>query len=79
VGGIPELIEDGVNGLLCPPADVACLADRISLMIDRADLRQRLGQEARRTYERSGFDARSIAEHLASAYTRAIRETRTQV
>jgi glycosyltransferase involved in cell wall biosynthesis len=44
VGGTPEAVEDGVNGLLVPPADVPALAQAIcSLLADpvRAD---RLGQ-----------------------------------
>jgi glycosyltransferase involved in cell wall biosynthesis len=29
VGGLPEAIEDGVDGILCPPGDAAALADAI--------------------------------------------------
>ena len=48
VGGIPELIQDGVNGLLCPPEDPQCLAEKIKLMLDDDPaLRQRLGTAAR--------------------------------
>jgi glycosyltransferase involved in cell wall biosynthesis len=42
VGALPELIEDGVNGLLVPPGDVGALITAIrSLLIDR-DLFQKI-------------------------------------
>ncbi|OGO50723.1 MAG: hypothetical protein A2148_01595 [Chloroflexi bacterium RBG_16_68_14] len=47
-GAFPEVIEDGVSGLLVPPGDASALADAIERLMDDAELRQRLGQEARR-------------------------------
>lgn len=47
ISGIPELVEDGVNGRLCPPRDGNALAAALqSLSDDRAELR-RLGKAAR--------------------------------
>ena len=51
VGGIPELIEDGVNGLLTPANDVAGLAAILDRMLSDAGLRRRLAGEARRSIE----------------------------
>jgi len=48
VGGIPELIEDGVDGLLVPPGDDEALASRLALLLGDAALRRRLGERARR-------------------------------
>jgi colanic acid/amylovoran biosynthesis glycosyltransferase len=47
VNGIPELIENGVDGLLVPPSDVTALAAAIRKLIGNAELRQRLGQAGR--------------------------------
>ena len=33
VGGIPELVENGVTGLLIPPRDTAALADALSRIV----------------------------------------------
>lgn len=48
VGGVPDLIADGRNGLLVPPANVEQLADAMRRMIDSEELRSRLtaGDEA---------------------------------
>ncbi len=35
VGGIPDLVSDGVNGLLVPPADPALLANALTRALDR--------------------------------------------
>jgi glycosyltransferase involved in cell wall biosynthesis len=45
--GIPEVVQDGVNGLLVPPADEAALADAIAKLLDSPELRFRLGRSGR--------------------------------
>lgn len=47
--GIPEVIENGVNGLLVPPGDEAALARALARLLDAPDLRWALGENARRT------------------------------
>jgi glycosyltransferase involved in cell wall biosynthesis len=48
-GGMPELIQDGVNGLLATPGDAASFIDRIERLIEDPALRERLGSAARAT------------------------------
>jgi glycosyltransferase involved in cell wall biosynthesis len=72
VGGIPELIEDGINGLLCPPSDALCLARQIRILLDDPALRQRLGRAARRSYERAGVQPLEVCETLAGIYANAL-------
>jgi glycosyltransferase involved in cell wall biosynthesis len=47
VGGLAELVEDGVNGLLVPPGDVQALAAAIRRFFAEAGLRERLARAAR--------------------------------
>jgi PEP-CTERM/exosortase A-associated glycosyltransferase len=47
VGGLREVITDGVTGLLVPPDDALALADSISSLLYDTDLRSRLGDAAR--------------------------------
>lgn len=42
-GGIPEVVEDGVTGLLVPPKDADALARALVTLLKDADLRQKLG------------------------------------
>ena len=42
-GGTPDIVEDGVNGLLVAPGDVAALADAIERILDDDALAARLG------------------------------------
>lgn len=50
-GGVPDVVTDGVNGLLIDSPDPALLADHISTLIDDAGLRARLGKAGRQAYE----------------------------
>jgi len=49
VGGVPEVIEDGVNGLLVQPESHDELATKIVELWADCDLRRRLGDAARQT------------------------------
>lgn len=49
VGGTPEVIADGFNGLLVPPRDAESLANAICEILRDRSLSQRLGAEGRRT------------------------------
>lgn len=60
VGGNPEIIIDGNNGLLIPPRDSDALYVSISRMLVDQKLRERLASSARATYTTS-FDFRAIA------------------
>jgi glycosyltransferase involved in cell wall biosynthesis len=57
VGGIPELIDDGVTGLLVPPHDAPALAIAIRRLLDDPALGDTLGSAARQCIEeRYSFD-----------------------
>ncbi len=46
VGGVPEIVRDGENGLLVPAGDADALAAAIGRLMDDADLRERLARAA---------------------------------
>jgi len=73
VDGVPELIEDNVNGLLVPPHDPVALRGAIARMIGDPALRQRLQRESLRITER-GFTVGDMAHETALFYGRALHE-----
>lgn len=44
VGGVPDMIEDGINGLLVPPGDVDALSQAMQRLLDTPQLREHLGR-----------------------------------
>jgi len=67
VGGIPDLVVDGVTGILVPPRDPTALAAAISGLLDDPDLRRRLG-EAGRARRRSEFDISNTVQRIEDLY-----------
>jgi glycosyltransferase involved in cell wall biosynthesis len=71
-GGIPEIVEDGVNGLLVPVRDHHALADAIMRALKDTDLRQRMGAagfarvNARFTVERMVSETADVYARVAS-------------
>ncbi|MFX1510735.1 MAG: N-acetyl-alpha-D-glucosaminyl L-malate synthase BshA [Promethearchaeota archaeon] len=49
VGGIPEIIEDGKNGLLVPFGDIDALAEKLYAILTDSNLAGTLGRAARQT------------------------------
>lgn len=52
VGGVPEVVEDGVTGLLSPPDDIEGFSRRLAQLLFDAELAERMGAAARATAER---------------------------
>ena len=51
VSGIPELIEDGINGILAGPRDVLLLAEQMDCLLSNRALRESMGERAREKVE----------------------------
>jgi len=47
VGGVPELVEDGITGFLVPPKDPGALAEALQKLIEDPELRRRMGEAGR--------------------------------
>jgi glycosyltransferase involved in cell wall biosynthesis len=70
VGGLPELIDDGVNGFLVEPYDVRRLADRMAAILTDPVMAERMGAAGRR---RSGsFEIDRFTGEIEQLYTEAV-------
>ena len=71
VGGIPEVIHDGVNGYLVEPGDGEALVRRTQQLINDPAERQRMGAAGRRQVEEK-FTTQPVREfeRLLLAYTK---------
>lgn len=71
-GGIPEMVNDGVNGFLVPVGNPSKLADRICQVLLDDPLRERLGRNARCTAEH--FDIRETIRRTEELYRAVVGE-----
>ncbi len=67
VGGIPETIVDGANGLLVPPRDEAALAAALEQVLGDETLRARLERHARVTIEQH-YSTEVVCGQLSALY-----------
>jgi glycogen synthase len=65
-GGIPDLIEDGVNGMLVPAGDPEALARAIDRLLADRDLARRLSKEAQQRAK--DYDWEVLAERVLRVY-----------
>ena len=67
VGGVRELVEEGVNGFLVPAGNQAALTDRLDRLQSDTALRVRMGLASRARYL-SGFGVANMAAAVADRY-----------
>ena len=72
IGGVPELIEDQVSGLLVPPADPRALAEALRCLILDPDRRRWMGQTARARFLQGGFSPEGVARSTLAIYRRLL-------
>ena len=71
VGGIPEIIEDGVTGFVVEPSDPVGLAAALDRLLREPDLRRRMGEAGRERARR--FSVAAMVERTAEVYRRALQ------
>lgn len=76
VGAVPEVICDGVSGLIVPAGDSTALADALRMLLSDQVLRLRLGQAAQRRF-RENYDIGGYVTRLIEQYDLALGERMT--
>jgi glycosyltransferase involved in cell wall biosynthesis len=72
-GGIPDVVEDGVNGLLVEQGETEQLADALARVLADPDLAGRLGRGARETSGRWSSTPERFAAEMRELVERALR------
>lgn len=74
VGGLPDMIEDGVHGMLVPRRDPAAIAEAVARLLHDASLRRQIGEAARKRQRRE-FHADVMVSYVESLYEELFRAT----
>ena len=72
VGGIPDLVKDGENGLLVPPANAGALEQAISDLLSDKPRRKRMGETGKRMCGLYSIEA--MVEKIDNLYSRLLGE-----
>ncbi|HVM74250.1 MAG TPA: glycosyltransferase family 4 protein [Candidatus Saccharimonadales bacterium] len=67
--GMPDVVEDGFNGLLVPPADASAIEQAVLRLAHSPDLRKSVGEAARQTmsrytWERAALKLEQLFRHV---------------
>ena len=73
VGGIPEMVADGVNGFLVAPGDKGAIASVLQLLVNNEDLLDRMRRQSRELALQK-FDARQNFSNLADLFKRVAKK-----
>jgi glycosyltransferase involved in cell wall biosynthesis len=76
VGGLPEVVDDGVTGLLVPPRDEHALAEALIRLLEDADLRRRMGAAGKHKLD-TEFAPSVVAARTVEVYRRVIAARRS--
>lgn len=72
IGGIPDVVKNGKNGLLVPPKDHNALANAIIYLLKNEDIRQKMGREGKKIVK--GYTWEKITEAMETVYELVINE-----
>jgi L-malate glycosyltransferase len=74
VGGIPEVVEHGVSGLLAPAGDAAALVSAVQQLLENPERRLAMGRSAQ-SRARALFSADAIVPRYEALYRRVCDES----
>jgi glycosyltransferase involved in cell wall biosynthesis len=76
IGGIPDIVKDGVNGLLVPPKNPGALADAITYLLKNEDVRRKMGKKGREMVKKYSWE--EIAGRIEKIYKELINASNSQ-
>lgn len=77
VGGVSEMMQNGVTGILVPPGDRHALSAALQQLINDPERRCRMGRAGQKLFREEGkFSLDTLARHTESCYRRWLTELR---
>ncbi len=77
VGGVPDVVKDGITGILVPPNDINALVEAMELLLTKPELRKQMGYAASQFANNEQFQVdfmvRKIEEVYEQAWKRHVR------
>ena len=73
--GCREIVQNGENGILVPPADGEAVADAIIHLLEDADLRKKMGHRGRELVQKE-FSVDHVVERTVDVYREVLRRKR---
>ena len=77
LGSVPELVEDGITGLLFEPRNEEDLAEKIKYLYNSPQMVEKMGQNARRKVEQN-FSAEKYYPKLLQIYEKLIQKKKVE-
>jgi len=77
IGGIPSVIDDGVNGLLIPPGNISKLIEKTTFLLNNKDFTDKLADNARKKVIQN-FSHEKMVEETINAFELVITRKREQ-
>jgi glycosyltransferase involved in cell wall biosynthesis len=74
VGGVPDVVQHGVTGLLVPPRDPSALASAIAQLCSEPELRRRMGEAGRR--RAAEYTSERLVRDVERLYIAALAQAR---
>lgn len=73
VGGIPEVVKDGITGILIPARNPKAMSEAIINLLKNKSLRKNMSEEGRKWID-NRFSAESMVEKISDLYEELIKE-----
>lgn len=71
-GGVPEIVEDGVTGILCEPGDIGEFAEAVQKLVIDNDLREKMGYKGKeRVYNM--FSMERLATDVEQVFNKLVK------
>lgn len=72
VGGIPEVVRDGITGLLAPPKDSEALAEKIIYLLSHPEEARKMGENGRK-WVRKNFSVEKMVNTYVNLYEHSVQ------